>query len=706
MFLNRYRHLFIVVGTLFVSTGSQKLAAQERTDLVVYGATSAGVITAVQAKKMGKTVVLISPDKHLGGLTSGGLGWTDTGNKAVIGGLARDFYHRVWKKYQEPSAWKWQKREEYGNQGQGNAAIDGEQRTMWIFEPHVAESVFEDLIAEFNIPLYRNEWLDRNQGVETREGKIISITTLSGKKFSGRMFIDATYEGDLMAAAKVPYHVGRESNGTYGEKWNGVQVGILHHRHHFGAVKKAISPFKKPGDESSGLLAEISSLPPGIYGEGDQRIQAYCFRTCLTKHEPNRIPFPKPAEYDPARYELAVRVFEAGWRETFDKFDPIPNHKTDTNNHGPFSSDFIGGNYDYPEASYERRKAIIEAHRRYQQGLLYFWANDPQVPLDVRKAVSEWGLSKDEFLDNGNWPHQLYIREARRLLGQFVMTENELLKRKPTPDSVGMGSYTIDSHNVQRYVTPEGYVQNEGDIGVPTSGPYEIAFGALIPKKEHCRNLLVPVCVSSSHIAFGSIRMEPVFMILGQSAATAAVLAIDQGRDIQDLPYETLRARLLQDRQVLEFKSSETKPQSRIQASKLQGIVVDDDDALLVGDWRVSTASTHYVGNGYRHDGKSEEGKHTATFTAAIPTAGQYEIRMAYPENANRATKVKVEIIHAAGKQELFIDQSRRPPIDGMWVDLAKLTLQAGRCDVVIRNEAVDGFVVVDAIQWIPQTTN
>lgn len=529
-------------------------------DIVIYGGTSAAVIAAVQAKKMDKSVVIVSPEKHLGGLSSGGLGFTDTGNKAVIGGLARDFYHRIWKHYQQEDAWRWQKREQYGNKGQGTPAIDGEQRTMWIFEPHAAEQVFEDYVAEFKLTVHRDEWLDRAKGVVVRDGRIASIATLSGKTFAGKVFIDATYEGDLMAAAGVKYHVGREAQTVYDEKFNGVQTGVLHHQHHFGAVKKPIDPYKKPGDPKSGLLPRVSGDPPGEYGAGDDKIQAYCFRMCLTDHDENRVPFAKPEGYDPGEYELLVRIFDAGWRQTFDKFDPIPNHKTDTNNHGPFSTDNIGFNYDYPEATYERRRAIIREHERYQQGLMYFIANDPRVPDDVRKRMAKWGLAKDEFKDNGHWPHQIYVREARRMIGTFVMTENELLKRKKTPDSVGMGSYTMDSHNVQRYITPEGYVQNEGDIGVSTKGPYAIAMGALLPKQDECENLLVPVCVSSSHIAYGSIRMEPVFMILGQSAATMASLAIDKKSAVQEVPYEQLRARLLADGQVLETADAK-KPQ-------------------------------------------------------------------------------------------------------------------------------------------------
>jgi hypothetical protein len=522
-------------------------------DLVVYGGTSAGVIAAVQAKKMGRTVVLVGPDVHLGGLSSGGLGFTDTGNKAVIGGLSRDFYHRVWKHYQDPGTWKWQKREEYGNKGQGTPAMDGEHRTMWIFEPRVAERVFEGLVKEYGIPVHRNEWLDRQNGVKKAGARIASIAMLSGRTYAARMFIDATYEGDLMAAAGVDYHVGREAQSTYGEKWNGVQTGVLHHRHHFGVLEERISPYVVADDPRSGVLPRISTDPPGEYGQADHRIQAYCYRYCVTDHPDNRLPFPKPEGYDPKQYELLLRIYAAGWRETFQKFDPIPNRKTDSNNHGPFSTDNIGFNYDYPEASYDRRREILKEHETYQKGWLYFIANDPRVPRDVQDEMRRWGLPKDEFTDNGGWPHQIYVREARRMKGQFVMTEHELLKTKPTPDSIGMGSYTIDSHNVQRYITPEGGVQNEGDIGVSTNGPYQIAYGALVPKREQADNLLVPVCVSSSHIAFGSIRMEPVFMVLGQSAATAAALAIDRGLPVQEVPYAALRAQLAKDGQVLEY---------------------------------------------------------------------------------------------------------------------------------------------------------
>lgn len=539
--------LILSLGTLAGAADTPTRKAYEA-DVIVYGGTAAGVIAAVQAARMGKSVILVCPDKHLGGLSSGGLGWTDTGRKEVIGGLARKFYHRIWQHYQKDDAWKWQKRSEYGNRGQGTAAIDGTERTMWIFEPHAAEQVFKDLIAEHDVPVHRDRWLDRSSGVRKDNDRIVAITMLSGETYQGAMFIDATYEGDLMATAGVSYHVGREAARVYGEQWNGIQVGILHHRHWF---MKPVDPYRVPGDPSSGLLPRISDADPGEKGQGDRRIQAYCFRMCLTNVPENRAAFPKPDGYDPKQYKLLLRIFATGWRETFAKFDPIPNRKTDTNNHGPFSTDNIGTNYDYPEGSYARRREIITEHETYQKGLMYFIANDPRVPAEVREKMSTWGLAKDEFIDNGNWPHQIYVREARRMIGMYVMTEHDALGTRDVPQPVGMGSYTMDSHNVQRYVKPDGFVQNEGDISVSPPEPYRIAYGAMCPQKSECENLLVPVCVSSSHIAFGSIRMEPVFMILGQSAATAAVQAIDDRCTVQEIDYAKLRRRLLDDDQRL-----------------------------------------------------------------------------------------------------------------------------------------------------------
>lgn len=549
MIRNHFIQAWIIFSLLFFAVGS--FASQKnhhQADIVIYGGSSAAITAAVSAVKLKKSVVVVSPDKHLGGLSSGGLGFTDTGDKEVIGGLSREFYHRIYRHYENEGAWKWQKKSEYGNKGQGTPAMDGANRTMWIFEPHVAEQVMEDFVKEYKITVYRDEWLDRSKGVVMQNGKIVSIRTLSGKVFKGKMFIDATYEGDLMAASKVSYHIGREANSVYGEEWNGVQTEVFQHGHHF---KTPVDPYIVPGDKSSGLLAGISDQPPGVKGDGDHKLQAYCFRMCMTNHPDNRVTFPKPDNYNAKDYELLARVFESGWKELFNKFDDIPNRKTDTNNHGPFSSDFIGMNYDYPEASYEERKKIIKAHEDYQKGLYYFMITDSRVPAALQEELKKWGLARDEFKDNGNWPHQLYIREARRMVSDYVMTEHEVLSRREVPKPIGMGSYPLDSHNTQRYVTEKGFVQNEGDIGVKAPKPYSIGYDAIVPKASECSNLLVPVCLSSSHIAYGSVRMEPVFMILGESAATAAALAIDGKVSVQKVPYAKLKESLLHQKQIL-----------------------------------------------------------------------------------------------------------------------------------------------------------
>jgi hypothetical protein len=549
---NRIFSSVILASFLFLSQCSSDNVF--RADVIVYGGTSSAVTAAVQVSRMGESVIMVSPDNHFGGMSSSGLGFTDTGNKEVIGGLAREFYQLIYNHYQKPDSWNWQKQSEYGNTGQGNPAIDGEKRTQWIFEPHVAEEAFEKLIADNKVPVFRNEWLNRETGVVRRKGSIISIETLDGKVFRGKIFIDATYEGDLMAAAGVSYTVGREANSVYGETWNGVQKGVYHHGHYF---KTPVSPYRIQGDPTSGLLPRISSEIPGENGTGDNKIQAYCFRLCLTQHPENRVPITRPEGYDSTQYELLVRVAETQWNEFFAKYDPIPNLKTDVNNHGPFSYDNIGMNWDYPEANYERRKEIINEHILYQKGLLYFMATDMRLPGWVRETMNKWGYAGDEFKDNGNWPYNIYVREARRMIGEYVMNENDILGKRQVPEPVGMGSYTMDSHNVQRYVNPEGFVQNEGDIGITPDHPYQIDLGAIMPGRKECNNLLVPVCVSSSHIAFGSIRMEPVFMILGQSAATIAAMAVEENKNIHDLDYDDIKARLESEGQIISYTTPE-----------------------------------------------------------------------------------------------------------------------------------------------------
>jgi hypothetical protein len=682
-------------------------------DVVIYGGTSSAVAAAVQVRRMDRSVILVAPDKHLGGLTSGGLGWTDTGRKEVIGGLAREFYQQVKKHYDNPKVWVYQNREQ-------NQHYRADEDAIWVFEPHVAERTLEQWIDQYQIPVVREQWLDRDSGVSMQGNRIVAITTLCGNTYRGRMFLDATYEGDLMAAAGVSYHVGRESNEVYGETLNGVQL-IPPNRPpclgrtlpdaqrrggpsgHFFAYE--VSPYVVPDDPASGLLPRIHDGDPGRPGEGDHRIQAYNFRMCLTNHPENRVPHPKPEGYDPLQYELLLRTLLAGSRHVFGKFDPIPNAKTDTNNHGPFSTDNIGMNYDYPEASYERRREIIREHELYQRGYLYFLANDPRVPEDVREHFTTWGLAADEFIDNGHWPQQMYVREARRMVSDFVITENHLRRRLPTPRSVGMGSYNMDSHHTQRYVAyneqGRAYAQNEGDVQVNPGGPYPIDYGALVPKQDECTNLLVPVCLAASHIAFGSIRMEPVFMILGQSAATAAVHALEQETDVQQIDFARLRQRLLDDGQVLEWDGPRRSASKSVWPADLEGVVVDDVQAQFEGQWPAASSIGPFVGFGYRHDDNAQQGTKRARFEAELKP-GRWEVRLAYSAHGNRAGNVPVVVYHADGRTEIRVDQKQTPPIRQLLIPLGTFRFGDQPAVVELSNQGTDGHVIADAVQFVP----
>jgi len=671
---------------LLISAGPVPAAEPDPVfDIVIYGGTSGGITAAIQAARLGRSVVLIEPTAHLGGLTSGGLGATDIGNKAAIGGLSREFYRRIGAYYRQPAAWKYGSLETYRRAG-----AEDEQ---WMFEPHVAEKIYRTWLAEFPISIL-TERLDLERGV-TRDGaRIVSLTMESGRRIAGRMFVDATYEGDLMAKAGCRYHVGREANAVYGETLNGVQVA--HARSH--QFIRDVDPYVRPGDPSSGLLPLVQAEPPGPDGEGDRHLQAYNFRMCTTDVPENRRPWPRPDGYDPARFELLLRNFEAGdhrvpWNPIF-----MPNRKTDTNNNFAISTDYIGGNYDYPDGDYATRDRIFREHVLYQQGLMYTLANNPRVPETVRAHFQRLGLARDEFVDHDNWPHQLYVREARRLISEYVMTQHHCQGRVVCEDPVGMGAYNMDSHNVHRYVTADGKVRNEGDVQVGVS-PYPISYRSIRPRKSECENLLVPVCLAASHIAYGSIRMEPVFMVLGQSAATAASQALDAKCAVQDIDYPRLRTKLLDEGQVLEWKGPPRA--TGLDPRMLPGIVVDNPAAKLTGEWLSSASIGGYVGSEYLHDANEGKGMRSALFEATLPKAGRYTVRIASTPNANRATNVPVTVESSAGRQTVRVNQRESKREQGFQT-VATISVQAGeKVRVTISNDGTDGHVIVDAVQWI-----
>ena len=521
-------------------------------DVCVYGGTAGGVAASVQAARMGKTVALIEPTGHLGGLSSGGLGATDIGNKGAIGGISREFYRRVAQHYSQDSAWTLETRGDYfakrgGGQVQASN-LNADDATMWTFEPRVAESIFNDMAREAGV---RVELRQPLRSVEMDSRKIVEIVTENGNVYRAKMFIDASYEGDLMAKAQVSYTVGREANASYGETLNGVRAETPKHQ-----FIVPVDPYKEPGNADGGLLPFIQSGDGGSPGDGDRSVQAYNFRLCFTTNPVNRLPLAPPPHYDPAQYELLARyleaLVEAGKKPPLGQFwNPIwmPNGKTDINNNGGFSTDFIGANYEYPNANAATRNDIWNEHENYTRGFLTFMATSPRVPEYLRAEMRLWGPCKDEFLDTGGWPRQLYVREARRMVSDYVMTEHNCRGTAKAEDPVGLGAYNMDSHNCQRIVK-DGRVENEGDVQVGVK-PYPISYRSIVPKAGECSNLFVPVCLSATHIAYGSIRMEPVFMILGQSAATGACMAIDENVAAQEVNYEKLNARLLEDKQVL-----------------------------------------------------------------------------------------------------------------------------------------------------------
>lgn len=552
-------------------------------DLVIYGATSSGIAAAVQAARMDKSVIIIEPgiSQQLGGLTSGGLGRTDFGNKKVIGGISLEFYKDINRYYLNDSNWIWQTRDDYfKNQTYHPGSTNINEESMWFFEPSAARKIYQKWIDHYGIPVIFGERINRHgegktakvadgrmvaspgnvsDGVIKKDTKITEIVMESGMRIRGRFFIDATYEGDLLAGAGISYTIGREGYDIYEESLNGIRTelsipdsGVPPWRHH--QFEPSVDPYIEKGNKNSGLLPMIKSEGPGVEGKSDHRIQAYCFRMCLTDVDENRIPFSKPEGYNEQNYELLFRNYEAGFNRLPWINSPMPNHKTDTNNQSAFSTDYIGMNYNYPEATYSEREQILTDHRNYQKGLMWTLAYHPRIPENIRNEVARWGVTKDEFEEAQGWQEQLYVREARRMISDVVMSQHHCQGKIIASQSIGMGAYGMDSHHTQRYVDANGYVKNEGDVQIGLRSPYPIDYRSILPKQSECSNLLVSICLSASHIAFGSIRMEPVFMVLGQSAATAACLAIDENCSLHELPYDKLEPQLKNAGQILQLK--------------------------------------------------------------------------------------------------------------------------------------------------------
>ncbi len=637
-------------------------------DICIYGGSSAGVIAAYTAKKMGKSVILIEPSNRLGGLTTGGLGQTDIGNKYAVAGLSLDFYRRI---------------------GQHYGKFE-----QWTFEPHVAKELFEQYIKEANIKVVYNY---RLQSVSTEQGAIKAITIehsiqpnqSTNQIIKAKVFIDCTYEGDLMAKSGVSYFTGRESNSTYGETYNGVQFKDKHQ------FPDGVDPYKIPGKKESGLLWGISNETLAPNGTGDKKIQTYNIRVCFTNNPSNRIPITQPDDYQPERYELLLRVLAKKPVKNiggFTSIAPMPNNKTDINNNGAFSTDMIGENWDYPEADYNKRIEIKKAHDNYVKGFFYFIGHDPRMPSYLRKEMLQWGYPKDEYTDNKNWTPQMYVRETRRMIGEYVMTQLNCEGKDVVKDGIGLAAYTMDSHNCQRLVV-NGMVKNEGDVQVGGFDPYPIAYRSVIPKKKECTNLLVPVCLSASHIAYGSIRMEPVFMVLAQSSAVAACLSIDNNQAVQEVNIDQLQ------------KIIKTNPYAN---GRLPEIIVDNIDTssvIIKGDW--SFGKYGGFGPSYLRDTTRSSTAKSVKFIPQINKEGSYQIYTYYPKLQNGSEQTHIAIFDGKKITNKIIKRSEVQVIGqtaGEWVSLGKCNFSKGKnAYVEISNKNANGIIVADAVLFVPE---
>lgn len=585
------RAFLIALAFTFAQVPFARLAAapeSQSADVVVYGGSPAGIAAAVQTARMGRSVILVSPGKFLGGLMTGGLGASDKGVTWTVGGLSLEFFQRIYDYYQNPDVWAYETRAEWVKKhGQTTKEI---YKSQYYFEPHVAGKIFARMLSEAKVSVVRGERLNRKDGVKKDGATITEIVMESGLRLSGKYYVDATYEGDLMAAAGVEYIVGREDNTEYGETLNGIQFRK-------GSMGR-LDPYVEAGNPQSGLLPRILDGAPGPEGSGDGRTQAYNFRMCLTDVPENRVPFTKPENYNPLDYELILRAaLNRAERNNlkegrlFFTRTPMPNRKTDSNNTGPLSTDFIGGNHAWPEASYAEREKLLADHKTYVQGFFYFLSNDPRVPEEIRKSVGSLGLAKDEFVDNDNWPTQLYVREARRMVGDFVMNERHFARKgrgednkvvilttpEPINDPIAVGSYALDSHKVTMFATPEGELFAEGGFYAGVL-PYPISLRILFPKPAQVDNLLVVIAVSASHVAYGTLRMEPVYMELGQAAATVIGLALEDQTPVHQVPYAKVRQRLLADRAVIDHNEPDLKqPRSSPQEEEASDTSMTED---------------------------------------------------------------------------------------------------------------------------------
>ena len=654
-------------------------------DLVIYGGTPAGIAAGVTAAREDASVVIIEPAKWIGGMVTGGLSKTDVGNEKIIGGFAREFFAR--------------------------AAAAKPDTPMWYAEPSVNLATFQAMLKEAGVKVITGQAL---KSVEKDGARIISLTTSDGTTHRGAMFIDASYEGDLMAAAKVSYIVGRESRAQYGESLAGYHPMEIRPRSMEVMESECPGIGGKGPAYIHGTPASISGVDAagkpifGVYpapklqpGDADHRTQSYNFRLCVTQRPDILVPFPKPANYDASRYELLARLIKAfpGIRlGRIFHLGEASHGKYDLNAQGLFSTDYPGANFDYPDGDAATRARIWQDHTDFIQGMLWFLGHDERVPEALREQTLTWGLCRDEFSDNDHWPYALYIREGRRMIGEHVMTQKDLQTVIFKDDSVGMGSFLIDCHIVQRILAEDGTVRDEGSFQDTPTPPYQIAYRSLTPKRTECENLLVPVCLSASHIAYCSIRMEPVYMAMGHASGLAAAQAMRAKTSVQAIDLAALQRKLREQKAVLDLPELA----KIIRSSKLPGIVMDDAQAEKTGHWTGSSYGTPVDGASI-HDANSEKGKLSVIYKLSVPASGRYEVRLSYAAAPNRASNVPVEITHADGIAETTVNQKRKLPEDDPFLSLGTFRFHRDQPAVItIRNTNTNGIVGADAVQLLP----
>jgi hypothetical protein len=672
--------LTILAGTV---TGTLSATGAE-VDIVVYGATPAGIGAAIVAARDGASVVLLEGGRWIGGVVAGGLSKTDVGKENTIGGFAREFF--------------------------GRAAAMKLETPMWYAEPGVNLATFETMLEEAGVKVITGESL---LSVSKKGARLTGLTTKGGMTFTGKMFVDASYEGDLLAAAKVSYRVGRESSAQYGESLAGYHPMPIRARTvevmesdcpGIGGTGPSYihgTPTSLPALDAMGQPIFGVTVAPDLQpGDADGLTQAYNFRICVTQRPEIMIPFPKPEVYAAEKYELLLRLIEAFPGIRFGRLFHLgeaSHGKYDLNAQGLFSTDYPGGNTDYPDGDAETRARIWQDHQDYTQGMLWFLGHDERVPQTLRDQVNTWGLCQDEFADNQHWPYALYVREGRRMIGEYVMVQKDLQNDIFKEDSVGMGSFVIDCHIVQRIVAEDGTVRDEGSFPDAPALPYQISYRSLTPKREQCENLLVPVCLSASHVAYCSIRMEPVYMTMGHACGIAAVMAIRRDSSVQEIVVADLKHRLLEQNAVLDLPELANMPRS----AKLPGWIMDDQDAERIGNWTGSTYGNPVDGSS-RHDENTEKGKKSVIYRFAIPSGGDYEVRVSYASAPNRATNVPVTVQSADGPKTMLVNQKRVPPIEGLFLSLGVFPFSAGgEAVITVSNEGTDGIVGADSVQLL-----